>query len=219
MPVQYLQMLGGHLVPFLYNYQPPRDALLLKPGVGFLLRRYQGLIQQLARSGWIRHVRSNYRNTPMLGQQDDLETFMFGASRSDLSVVADALAPLQSGRCFYCQEKIQGRGEVDHFIPWARYPRDTAHNFVLAHAKCNNDKRDLLVAPVHLERWLRRLDNQSLEIGKSLASAGFVADHECSRLIARWAYQQATGSGAMGWISGKLVEPLPRSVMGLFLAA
>lgn len=218
MPVQYLQMLGGQLVPFLYDYPPPRGRLRIKPGVGFMLRRYQGLIQQLARSGWIRHVRNNHRNLPFLGQLDDLEAFMFAPSRSNLNVVAEVLAPIQSNRCFYCQEKIHGRGEVDHFIPWARYPRDTAHNFVLAHAKCNNDKRDLLAAPIHLERWLRRFSGQSDEIGSSIASAGFVADPQCSQLVARWAYRQATSAGAMGWIGGRAVKPLSASVMELFSA-
>lgn len=61
----------------------------MKPDVGFLLRRYQGLVQQLACSGWIRH------------------------------------------------------------------PYGTAHSFVLAHATCNHDKRDMLAALLLLARWLR----------------------------------------------------------------
>lgn len=216
MPVQYLQMLGGQLVPFLYDYPPPRGRIILKAGVGFLLRRYQGLVQQLARGGWIRHVRSNQRNRPLLGPLDDLEAFMFGAARSDLGIVAEVLAPIQSGRCFYCQEHIQGRGEVDHFIPWSRYPRDTAHNFVLAHARCNHDKRDLLAAPRHLERWLRRLQDHADAISEPLAASGFVVDPECSRLVARWAYRQATAAEAVGWVTGGSVERLTPGVMELF---
>lgn len=216
MPVQYLQMLGGQLVPFLYEYPPPRGRLTLKPGVCFLLRRYQGLVQQLARAGWIRHVRSNQRNLPMLGALDDLESFMFGAARAGLGAVAEVLAPIQSGRCFYCQERIQGQGEVDHFIPWARYPRDTAHNFVLAHARCNRDKRDLLAAPLHLERWLQQLQDYADDIGGPLASSGFVVDPDCSRWVARWAYRQGTAAGAMGWIRGRSVQRLPTGVMELF---
>ena len=39
---------------------------------------------------------------------------------------------------------------VDHFIPWSRYPRDLAQNFVLAHGACNLDKGDMLSAPAQL---------------------------------------------------------------------
>jgi hypothetical protein len=35
---------------------------------------------------------------------------------------------------------------VNHFVPWSRYPRDLAHNLVLAHGGCNSRKSDLLGA-------------------------------------------------------------------------
>ena len=33
---------------------------------------------------------------------------------------------------------------VGHVIPWSRYPRDLAQNFVLALSACNLDKGDML---------------------------------------------------------------------------
>jgi 5-methylcytosine-specific restriction endonuclease McrA len=137
MPVQFLQNIGGTTVPFLYDFPPPIGKLVLKPGVTFLLRSFHGLIQQLARTAWIAHIRHNNLNTPIIGQADDLESFMFGTSRQNLQAVSVTLAEMQSGRCFYCGNPLQGSGDVDHFIPWTRYPRDLAHNFVLAHAGCN----------------------------------------------------------------------------------
>jgi len=208
MPLRYLQVLGGKLEPFLYDYPSPKGIVHLKPGVAFNLRRYQGLIQQLARAGWIEHIRSNKLNTPMLGQIDDLESFMFGSARASLSDVAKALAPIQDHRCFYCKEKIDQRAEVDHFIPWVRYPRDTAHNFVLAHRGCNNDKRDYLAGQDHLETWMRHLQDRGPEIGERLANMGFVADPHCSIHIARWAYQQGIEMGYLGWIAKGRIEPL-----------
>ena len=45
-------------------------------------------------------------------------------------------------------------------MPWAKHPDDGLHNLVVAHAPCNNRKRDALpaVAP-HLQRWSHRFDD------------------------------------------------------------
>ncbi|MFC3530906.1 HNH endonuclease [Vogesella facilis] len=217
MPLRHLQVLGGTHEPFLYDYPCPRGVVRLKPGVAFNLRRYQGLIQQLGRAGWVEHIRSNKLNTPMLGQIDDLETFMFGAARSALADVAKVLAPLQDHRCFYCKEKIDQRAEVDHFIPWARYPRDTAHNFVLAHQGCNNGKRDMLAGEHHLETWLHRLQRQGAEMSGLLDGLGFVTDNTCSIRIARWAYQQGVATRSLGWVARNRVEPLTAQCLSLFV--
>jgi hypothetical protein len=52
-------------------------------------------------------------------------------------------------------------GEIDHFAPWSRYPRDLAHNLVLAHKVCNRQKSDLLAAETHLDEWLLRNEAHS----------------------------------------------------------
>lgn len=216
MPLRHLQVLGGKLQPFLYDYPCPRGFVRLKPGVAFNLRRYQSLVQQLARAGWVNHIRSNKLNAPMLGQIDDLESFMFGSSRAALVEVGKVLAPLQDHRCFYCGQKIDQRAEVDHFIPWARYPRDTAHNFVLSHRGCNNDKREMLAAKRHLESWMERMHSRGKEIGELLAEKGFVSDEECSTHIARWAYQQGVAVHAVGWVMKGTTEPLLNDCLALF---
>lgn len=216
MPLRYLQMIGGVQVPFLYDYPAPPGRIVLKPGVAFNLRRYQALIQQLARAGWIDHVRGNSRNSPMLGQTDDLEAFMFGSKRASLVMVAPVLDDIQKNRCFYCQERLRGSAEVDHFIPWARYPRDTAHNFVLAHRTCNNDKREFLVAKPHVQHWLEHIEQHDDEIGSRLGELGFVADRECSRLVAEWAYAQAVTLRAQVWSGRGIVIPISDDYLGIF---
>ncbi|WP_257496279.1 HNH endonuclease [Aeromonas allosaccharophila] len=82
-----------------------------------------------------------------------LENFLFGSSRQALGRVGDVLKDLQGGTCFYCNKAIHGAGEVDHFIPWRRYPIDLGHNFVLAHANCNRSKRYFLAASEHRDTW------------------------------------------------------------------
>jgi 5-methylcytosine-specific restriction endonuclease McrA len=210
MPLQHLQVIAGEQRQSLYEYPPVKgDEVELKPGVVYNLRRFQGFIQQMARSAWVDHVRSNARNAPILGKTDDLEGFMFGTPRAaDLSPVRNLLVGIQSGRCFYCDGVLTSAGVVDHFIPWSRYPRDTAHNFVLAHAGCNGDKRELLAARAHLERWAARNDRYRDDIGGNLSRVGFVDDVDASKMIARWAYRQSVGGHA--WVSRgetELIDP------------
>jgi 5-methylcytosine-specific restriction endonuclease McrA len=207
-PVQYLQNIGGVFVPFLYDHPPLAGRMVLKPGVASHLRTFHGLIQQLARSGWIAHVRQNRRNAPIIGQADDLEHFMFGTNRQGLAVATKILRAIQSGECFYCRDPIRAGAEVDHFIPWSKYPRDLAHNFVLAHGKCNLYKSDMLAARRHLDRWQERNLHHGAEIAGTLAAAGFVASQESSVTVARWAYQQAISGEAVGWIRGRETEPI-----------
>ncbi len=211
MPVQYLQNVGGTLASFLYDYPHPKGQVVLKPGVAFMLRTFHPLIQQLSRAGWVRHVRENRRNAPSIGQADDLDAFMFGASRTALVEAGRVLAKIQSKRCFYCEGAIGGSGDVDHFIPWSKYPRDLAHNFVLAHAGCNRKKSDMLAAARHLERWVDRNARHAADIAGDLK--GFLADKGCSIRVAHWAYEQGVVAGAHGWIEERTTEPLLRECL------
>ena len=70
-----------------------------------------------------------------------------------------ALREIQGGSCFYCGDRIEGRGQVDHFLAWSRWPNDAIENLVLAD-RCNGAKSDHLVVQAHLDRWhadLRRM--------------------------------------------------------------
>ena len=208
-PVNDLQNVGGQTERFLYEIGPQRGALMLLPGVAYCLRRFQALVHQLSRAGWVRHVRENTRNRVIVGEAGDLEAFMFGHQRANLEPVGEVLLDAQSGRCFYCSRDIRDQGAVDHFIPWSRYPRDLAHNFVLAHAMCNGSKSDMLASRRHLERWREVIDGRAGdELAKALASKGVIADVECSRTVTRWAYAQGLSIGARAWIRRDATEPI-----------
>ena len=219
MPVRYLQNIGGTSVPFLYEFPPPIGKLVLKPGVAYMLRSFHGLIQQLARAAWIAHIRQNSRNTPIIGQAADLESFMFGTPRQSLQAICATLTRLQLSRCFYCDEAIHGSGDVDHFIPWSRYPRDLAHNFVLAHAACNRQKSAMLAAKPHLDRWLNRNEVLGEEITVQLRASGILADKNCSLTVAKWAYAHAAASGGIVWVRDKLTEPISDQYLVSFMAS
>jgi len=216
MPIRYLQNFSGDTVEFLYSSPMERGGVTLLPGVAFNLRRFQGFIQRLARSGWVDHVRSNSRNLPLVGSVADLETFMFGTQRAQLSDAAKVLRPIQDGRCFYCLGRLNERPAVDHFIPWSRYPRDTALNFVLTHSDCNLQKREFLAGRPHLDRWLERNAQRGVAIGEQLQKLGFLAEPEVTTMVARWAYHQARDSGAKVWLTKNHLVPILDSCIDAF---
>ena len=87
-------------------------------------------------------------------------------------------------------------GEVDHFVPWSRYPRDLAHNLVFAHKQCNRKKSDLLAAEAHLESWVQRNADHASTIGDAGRHAGILVDLAAVVNVAAWAY--AHGAGLKG---------------------
>lgn len=198
-PIRYLQNVGGQTISFLYEIGPGPGSITLLPGVAYALRRFQGFVIRLAQAGWVRHVRENPRNRPLIGEAGDLEAFMFEQSRQTLAAARLVLADAQANRCFYCEARLTG-GDVDHFIPWVRYPRDLAENFVLAHAACNRAKSDMLAAPLHAARWAGR-NRTGGPIIEGLTSAGLVSDGPAIAAVARWAYGEAARAGARLWLS------------------
>lgn len=206
MPLWRLQILRRQQVEFLY-VDAGNNHIRLLPGVMYNLRRFHGLLQQLARSAWIGHLRANPQNVPIIGEASDLEQVLFGTDRASLTNVRPVLREIQSDTCFYCQGALRNTGEVDHFIPWVRYPRDLGHNFVLAHHACNHDKRDLLAATVHLAQWRRRNDTHGGTLVKELGSH-FVCDDVTTLQVARWSYGHAYATGGQSWLGRKQVAPL-----------
>lgn len=202
-PLNYLQNFGGTTDEFLYERAPGK--VLLKPGVAFCFRRFQPLVHQLARSHWVDHIKGNRRNQAVLGNADDLEQFLFETPRQSLSLLGAALRKLDGAKCFYCGDRITAT-EVDHFVPFAQYPRDLVHNFVLAHPACNRSKSDTLAAKRHLQRWMCRLMERTDELAEIGREVGMVADAHVSRRVAGWGYASALAAGARAWVGPNLFE-------------
>ena len=198
-PLNYLQNFGGLSDAFLYE-RAGTGQVRLKPGVAYCLRRFQPMVQHLARSHWVDHIKRNRRNAGSLGQADDLEDFLFAASRQSLLAMSQGLRKLDGDQCFYCAQALK-EADVDHFIPFSHYPRDLAHNFVLAHLTCNRSKSDTLAAGPHLERWLQRVDLHADNLSEIGTAAGMLADAQVSRKIADWGYTTAIARGGCAWLS------------------
>lgn len=210
MPLWYLQNIGRTTDDFLYE-RPTRkglvDQVILRPCVGFTLRRFQHLLREMVRGAWVGFVRDLKRNKPILGDGDDLHEHLFPKPRRSLEDCREPLLDWQGGCCLYCGGSLRRDSlEVDHFIPWTRFPSSLAHNLVASCAECNNRKSSHLAAVPHLKAWLERNSAGARSI--EFAQRGVFTDSRATCRIARWAYSQAADTGARVWEHGRVLVPL-----------
>ena len=119
-----------------------------------------------------------------------------------LSVYRPILVEVQEDTCFYCHQLLHRQGDVDHFIPWSKYPVDLGHNFVLAHKMCNTKKRDFLAAEEHLEGWVERNNLHGRKLSQFFVQARIANNLESSISIANWAYSQTASNNGLVWVAG-----------------
>lgn len=98
---------------------------------------------------------------------------------------------------------------VDHFVPWALYPSNLGHNFVLADAGCNADKSSLLADESHHQHWRRRNEDVGAQMHLGFEAHGIVADVKASHGIADWAYERARATNAVFWVARNNVRANP----------
>jgi hypothetical protein len=204
MPLWKLQTIGDSDDEFLYeNHRGAKvTSIELKAGVAFTLRRFHGFIEELVRAGWARFVAGLRENKAILGEVEDLHAFLFGTERASLERYIPILLDVQGGVCFYCRGPlVRKTGHVDHFIPWARYPVDLAHNFVLAHGACNAAKSNMLAAYDHLERWADRNLDHARTLDSEFGTRRLFHDLHASQAVTRWAYTIAEQSRSKVWLA------------------
>lgn len=167
------------------------EFITLKPGVPACLRRLRGVIIAMVQARWALWVRENNEK---LAADRQLEEFLFGSARSNVAAYAERFYMLQEGRCFYSGDKLSkaSAGEVDHFIPWARYPFDSPFNLVLASRKINNAMRDELKPAAWRSMWLTRNRDAFAMLTAPELVGGFGApaeDADAARAISDWIYR------------------------------
>jgi hypothetical protein len=203
MPLKRLQRVGKERLVFLYEERLIDKGIVLKRRIAYCFRSQLSIVRALVQTAWLSFVQQLPLNRAVLGSKTNLAEFLFGAERATFAHIAAGLYELQKARCFYCGNAIRDAGEVDHFIPWSRYRLDLGHNLVLAHRTCNADKRDMLAAHGHLERWVNRLDKQSPALAQVFNAARFPFDADASLSVAEWAYENAERAKALVWIRCK----------------
>lgn len=203
MPLWKLQRISNNTVDdFLYENIETGGDIMLRQGVAYCLRQFYGQITSMVQHHWIQWIRKTGKNQPILGQSIDLGEFLFGSDRNSLVSYLPILRDLQSNKCFYCKREVK-QGEVDHFIPWSRYPVDLGHNFVLAHKSCNGSKGDLLASIPHLESWVGRNNQYKSELQDYFNQNNLAHNLDSSISIARWAYAQADNTSSYLWHANK----------------
>jgi hypothetical protein len=208
MPLWKLQTVGNSTLEFLYPNAMQGRSIRLKPGAMFCFRAFHTFITDMVRGAWIRYVRRY--NQDQLGDPTDLDEFLFGSEHVSLTAYASILREVQLSRCFYCGREIRPASDhVDHFIPWAIYPINLGHNFVLADSACNAAKSDHLAAQEHLERWSSRNRKLGSELSAEFDRIGIIHDIHASRTIAEWAYNRAFVVGAETFRARGVFEKLP----------
>ena len=202
MPLWRLQLAGTDRLDFMYEERRIDRAIVLRPGVAAFFKEQFAVVQALVQMGWLSFVQSLPPNREILGTTGDLADFLFRTDRGALRSIMHGLRDLQRNACFYCGRPFTSETEVDHFIPWSRYPRDLGHNFVLADRSCNQHKAEMLAAAGHLGRWLERNREDEGRLREIFAKATFLLDADASSSVTEWAYDHAERAGSVVWGPG-----------------
>ncbi len=164
------------------------NLIRFQPNVAGYLIQLSGLLRPLIQREWAVRVAETNKL-----EEARLQSFLFNSNRASTAKLNAPLVELQNGCCFYCGKPVGSaqakKPEVDHFIPWARYPNDSLANFVVAHRNCNAAKKDFLANEGHLARWVERLQNKQIVnelenlAEKSHWDVGFGLSENVSRAI------------------------------------
>lgn len=197
-PVLRLQVVGGVLIPFLYDVDwtervgraqlrdPAGGRLRFRHGASDALVRLAPLIRPLVELHWVRQVA---RWNRIDNESEQLHRHLFGAERVSFpGWLRSSLADAQAASCFYCGERLPATAHVDHVLPWSRFPNDAIENLVLADARCNGSKRDLLVGRDLLGRWVHRLRHEMDPVAAEAVDRGWLSDPERSAALMRAGY-------------------------------
>ena len=209
-PIVRLQVVGAQQRPFLYDvdwtesvthkqlHSPGGGEVRFRSGAGDELLRLAPLLRPLIELHWTTMVaRINRIDT----EYDRIHTHLFGAQRVTFPTsLRSGLAELQGGECFYCGDRLTKATQVDHFIPWSRWPNDAIENLVLADA-CNGHKRDHLAADVHVARWSSRLAGAVDDLHAIATTANWQSAAGRSLSMARSTYAHLP-TGTPLWLRG-----------------
>jgi hypothetical protein len=217
-PILRLQVLGRAAQPFLYDvdwtesvtlaalHRPGGGLLRFRPGAADALLRLTPLLRPLVELHWTRMVAA--LNGIDL-EEEHLRDHLFGAVRRGFpDELRAGLVELQGGTCFYCTAPLHRRVEIDHFIPWSRWPNDAVENLVAAD-RCNSAKHTHLAAAVHVGRWVQRLGESSGDLARLARRARWTSEPVRTLALARTAYAHLP-AGTPLWVAPDRfrVEPL-----------
>lgn len=213
-PIPLLQVVGSQLIPFLYAADWPegtsvaalrregRDVVRFLPGVVDRLVVLGPMLRPLIELHWTADVA---RWTGLDLEDASLRSHLFGSERVAFPArLVGGLRDIQDGCCFYCGDAVAGRGQVDHFLAWSRWPNDAVENLMLADG-CNGAKSDHLVARRHLNRWTGHVENHADDLVDLAGSLGWRTAIDRTRSLVASTYSHVAG-GTPLWVRGNEFE-------------
>lgn len=171
------------------------------------LIRLSGLLRPLIKREWTALV-ARFNQLP----EATLEQFLFGLDRASLTAIREPLRELADSRCFYCGDRVRSRFEIDHFIPWSRYPDNGIENLVLSDPSCNHSKLDHLAAARHFEHWSVQIENNAADLASIAERTHWDRHPERTVGVARSIYSRLPAE-AMLWESGGEFVALDRPAL------
>ena len=196
-PLPRLQRIGSTQERFLYEISWTEsvkradftglefdNCIRFKPGAAESLLTLSAVLRPLLQQHWMAKLQQ-LNKLP----ESELEEFLFGAERVRLQPLQKPLRELQKGGCFYCEEALTAKSQVDHFLPWSRYPDDGLDNLVLAHDSCNHSKLNFLAELSFARRWEQRNRACSAQLDQIAAQARWSRDQGRTFGIVAGVYQ------------------------------
>ena len=207
-PIPRLQIVGKTHIPFLYqwNWMPKQtlgpiraageDHLCLVPGVRERLVSLGPLLRPIIEQFWVWDVATW---SEIDTQEVELRAHLFGSERVGFpKKLVAGLSEIQAGKCFYCSSSIANGAQVDHFIPWSKFPNDSIDNLVIACRKCNGKKSDHLCIPQFAGRWL---DRPGEDLSRIATGSKWESAPDKTRAIAANLYGSLV-AGSVVWAGG-----------------
>lgn len=214
-PIRLLQVVNGQHLPFLYDIDWDQSVTLrqlhregggltrFRPGASDALVQLGPLMRPLIETHWTRMVASINRVDLA---EERLRAHLFGTQRQAFpQALRRDLAELHDGRCFYCARPLGKRFDLDHLIPWSRFPNDAIENLVPADPQCNNDKRDILPATTHLARWAKQVVAHAPQLIEIAEARNWLCDRPHTLAVTRSTYRHLA-PGTPLWLGRDRVE-------------
>ncbi|HBL18302.1 MAG TPA: hypothetical protein DD417_16505 [Elusimicrobia bacterium] len=222
MPLPRLQVVGTGELPFIYRIDwdatiKPREfdgpdfsnAIRFIGDAGNHLARLAGLLRPIIQAHWINLVHQfNRAELPA----SRVSEFLFGMDRTATLRLLPGLRELQDNRCFYCDSRIPSKPEIDHFIPWARYPDNGIENLVVAHDRCNGSKKAFLAFSDHVQRWAERMERIGGDLQEIAGQQSWERHPELTLGVARGIYLNLPADAKL-WKEGRTFTPPQRDIL------
>ncbi|HEY1867711.1 MAG TPA: HNH endonuclease domain-containing protein [Candidatus Cybelea sp.] len=161
-------------MPMLYEWKPGCDSVRISSSSHAFLIQHAQALELIANFYWAEFLENCNRLAPRIVQKVARDAARRGSLAKYLKILMNETAL----HCFYCEGLFgEKTPTVDHVIPWSFLLEEGLWDLVLACAKCNGAKSDLLPSRNFIDKLIDR--------NRKLSTAGIslgISDVEITRL-------------------------------------